>query len=54
MDSSPIDWRREGEYEGVYYRFDKAGNLIERSGSVDETCFTWDANQRLRGKLYKR
>ena len=44
---SPTDWTREGEYEGVYYRFDKAGNLIERSGPDDETCFTWDSNQRL-------
>ena len=40
-------WGREGEYEGIFYRFDRAGNLIRRSSSDGETQFSWDASQRL-------
>ena len=41
------EWRRDGEYDGKYYRFDRAGNLVERIGPEGKTSFTWDANQRL-------
>lgn len=41
------EWSREGEYDGTFYRFDRAGNLIHRSGTGPDTNFTWDANQRL-------
>jgi len=41
------DWVREGEYEGRHYRFDRAGNLVERKAKDDQTHFTWDPNQRL-------
>lgn len=51
-------WRREGWCEGVHYRFDAAGNLVERRDERDlETAqaaeapktlaLAWDANQRL-------
>lgn len=47
-------WRREGWCEGVHYRFDAAGNLIERrderqlDGEEPKTlALAWDANQRL-------
>ena len=48
-------WRREGWCEGVHYRFDAAGNLVERrdereldGAEVAKTLeLTWDANQRL-------
>ncbi|SFR77242.1 RHS repeat-associated core domain-containing protein [Mitsuaria sp. PDC51] len=47
-------WRREGWCEGVRYRFDAAGNLIERrderqlDGEEPRTlALAWDANQRL-------
>ncbi len=47
---------RTGQYDGVYYRFDCAGNLIERrdEGTIDRPSkgikameFEWDASQRL-------
>lgn len=41
------EWRREGEYEGVYYRFDRAGNLVERRDRKHDLSLVWDANQRL-------
>lgn len=41
------EWSREGEYEGTYYRFDRAGNLIERRDSERDLHLVWDANQRL-------
>ncbi len=44
---SVSDWRREGEYEGTYYRFDRAGNLTQRRGPRGDLHLTWDANQRL-------
>ena len=40
-------WIREGKYEGQQYRFDRAGNLVERKSENGATRFTWDANQRL-------
>ena len=40
-------WSREGEYAGTYYRFDRAGNLIERRDGQRDLNLTWDANQRL-------
>jgi RHS repeat-associated protein len=44
-----VEWRREGECGGILYRFDRAGNLIERTGAEGGTQFAWDANQRLNG-----
>ncbi len=41
------EWRREGEYEGIHYRFDRAGNLVDRADPESRTHFEWDANQRL-------
>lgn len=41
------DWRRDGEYDGSYYRFDRAGNLTRRRGPDGDLELTWDANQRL-------
>ncbi|HOJ77492.1 MAG TPA: hypothetical protein PL158_05260 [Bacillota bacterium] len=46
MEQNESGWSREGEYEGVSYRFDRAGNLVERKGDK-ETSFVWDGNQRL-------
>ncbi|NLD47267.1 MAG: RHS repeat protein, partial [Clostridiaceae bacterium] len=46
QEGSDTEWNREGEYEGVHYRFDRSGNLVERK-SDKETSFIWDANQRL-------
>ena len=40
-------WSREGEYDGVRYRFDRVGNLVERAGNQDKTEFIWDVNGRL-------
>ncbi|AZD73465.1 RHS repeat-associated core domain-containing protein [Pseudomonas chlororaphis] len=48
-------WRREGWYEGVLYRFDAAGNLLERRDerqlegieAPKTLALEWDANQRL-------
>ena len=41
------DWHREGEYDGSYYRYDRAGNLTERHGPEGDMQLVWDANQRL-------
>jgi YD repeat-containing protein len=52
----PGVWYREGSYEGVLYRFDRAGNLrVKRDqgvmgrdgGTPREIRLSWDANQRL-------
>ena len=40
-------WSREGTHEGTAYKFDRAGNLVERKGREAETRFVWDANGRL-------
>ncbi len=45
------DWSREGEYEGTYYRFDRAGNLVERRDEERHLHLVWDANQRLSESL---
>ncbi len=44
-DATP--WTRDGEYQGSYYRFDRAGNLVERKEPNKNCAFTWDGNQRL-------
>jgi RHS repeat-associated protein len=41
------EWTREGEYEWTYYRFDRAGNLVERRDGEHHSHLVWDANQRL-------
>lgn len=41
------DWHRDGEYDGSYYHFDRAGNLTRRQGTDGNLQLTWDANQRL-------
>jgi RHS repeat-associated protein len=46
-DSGGQEWRREGEYRGIYYRFDRAGNLIERRDGKRDLRLLWDVNQRL-------
>jgi RHS repeat-associated protein len=40
-------WSREGDFDGVRYRFDRVGNLVERAGRGGVTELKWDANQRL-------
>jgi len=41
------EWSRAGEHEGTYYRFDRAGNLVERRDGARDLRLVWDANQRL-------
>ena len=41
------EWSREGEYEGTYYRFDRAGNMVARRDGERDLRLVWDANQRL-------
>lgn len=41
------EWSRVGGYEGTYYRFDRAGNLVERRDDQRDLHLVWDANQRL-------
>ena len=40
-------WRREGDYLGVQYRFDRAGNLTRKVDGQVRLDLAWDANQRL-------
>jgi RHS repeat-associated protein len=40
-------WRREGQFEGAAYRFDRVGNLVERSDGTGALELVWDANRRL-------
>ena len=40
-------WQREGEYLGVRYRFDRAGNLTKKLDADVRLDLAWDANQRL-------
>lgn len=47
IDVTEDEWRREGRYEGTYYRFDRAGNLTVRRDDQRELDLIWDANQRL-------
>ncbi len=41
------EWSREGVYDGTYYRFDRAGNMVERRDGERDLRLVWDANQRL-------
>jgi len=41
------DWSREGVCAGRIYRFDRAGNLIERQDQSGILLLSWDADQRL-------
>jgi RHS repeat-associated protein len=41
------DWSREGTYEGVFYRFDRSGNVVERHDQRGKLALRWDAAQRL-------
>ena len=41
------EWSRSGEYGGVRYGFDRAGQLARRESDVASTALTWDANHRL-------
>ncbi|UHQ21438.1 DUF6531 domain-containing protein [Lysobacter sp. 5GHs7-4] len=48
----PDEWRREGEYAGMTYAFDRAGNLLQRESAAVERDdgalqLRWDAQQRL-------
>jgi RHS repeat-associated protein len=45
------EWSREGEYQGIHYRFDRAGNLIERTDGQQTLNLVWDGNQRLTESL---
>ena len=38
---------REGKYDGAFYRFDRAGNLLCRHDQRGALHLRWDANQRL-------
>ncbi|CAN7746483.1 MULTISPECIES: DUF6531 domain-containing protein [unclassified Variovorax] len=40
-------WRREGQYMGVQYRLDRAGNLTKKVDGDVRLDLAWDANQRL-------
>ena len=41
------DWKREGDYEGTRYRFNRAGNLVLKEDAGKRLDLDWDANQRL-------
>ncbi len=47
----PDAHERVGTYEGTSYRFDRAGNLIERQDERGELSMRWDANQRLSSEV---
>ncbi|WP_175906944.1 RHS repeat-associated core domain-containing protein [Burkholderia sp. BCC1640] len=36
-------WVREGEYDGCYYSYDRAGNLTRRQESRQDLTLSWDA-----------
>nr|WP_277398598.1 RHS repeat-associated core domain-containing protein [Burkholderia sp. Ac-20353] len=36
-------WTREGEYNGCYYTYDRAGNLIRKQESTQELILRWDS-----------
>ncbi len=42
-----VEHERVGTYDGTAYRFDRAGNLVERHDARGELSLRWDANQRL-------
>lgn len=39
------EWNREGEYDGIYYQFDRAGNLVQRRDGQRDLHLVWNANQ---------
>jgi RHS repeat-associated protein len=41
------EWERTGTVDSQTYRFDRAGNLVERTNQQEKTEFVWDANGRL-------
>ena len=47
VQSENENWSRAGEHEGICYRLDRVGNLVERDGAQGKTEFIWDANGRL-------
>ncbi len=46
-EAGPLQWHRDGRYEGVFYQFDRAGNLVVRKDADKTIHLQWDANQRL-------
>lgn len=54
----PTMWSREGEYDGLHYSFDRAGNLTSRRHMNEPQQPTlrleWDANQRLAKSYWDR
>ena len=50
-DPVPDSWAREGDFEGLHYVFDRAGNLVRREHSSEAgrpaLKLVWDASQRL-------
>lgn len=48
------DWGREGRYDDMHYRFDRAGNLTLKQDAECRLELTWDANQRLAGSRMTR
>jgi len=40
-------WKREGEYQGTRYRFNRAGNLVRKDDAGKRLDLAWDASQRL-------
>jgi RHS repeat-associated protein len=46
-DEAGDEWSRRGQYGGVRYGFDRAGQLTHRAGERAATALTWDANHRL-------
>jgi RHS repeat-associated protein len=47
IQSENEDWSRAGEHEGISYRFDQVGNLVERTEKQDKTEFVLDTGGRL-------
>ena len=43
-DSTPADtWVRDGEYNGCYYAYDRAGNLIRKQDAAQDLTMHWNA-----------
>ncbi|CAN5907546.1 RHS repeat-associated core domain-containing protein [soil metagenome] len=47
ISSDSQGWCREGTYRGTTYRFDRVGNLFEKSDEFQATTLEWDSEQRL-------
>ncbi|MDR6412606.1 RHS repeat-associated core domain-containing protein [Paraburkholderia terricola] len=48
VDAAQADtWVREGEYDGSYYAYDRAGNLIRKHGPTQDLTLYWDAEGQL-------